>query len=409
MLALSSSLFFYCCICSIAVQPTRQPSSSPTLPSSSYIKIITQNYLGCYGDNSLNNRVLPANLYIWQTGYQKCFQQAQALGYRYVGLEDWNAGDQFGYYVGECWAGNSLSSAEGQGVSTNCAQVTSTDGVVTWGGGDAIALYDLSVGPTLTPTNQPVTFTPSMAAGKPTAKPSTAKPANNPTTSFPSLPTSQPSQCPTRQPSRFSLVPYYANIYSVTNLPIPLYLCRQPTLQPTRQPSSRPTTKTLSQSYLGCFVDFNNYVRVLPKNIYYHQTGYLACFQQAQALGYRYVGLEAWNAGDETGTNAGECWAGNSLTSAESQGVSTNCAQVASTDGNVIWAGGLSIALYDLSLVPSRPSGQPSRQPTSQPTVIQVSCCSFLSFPLSVHSLTVTSLHHHFISSLIHDCYRTSS
>ena len=107
---------------------------------------------------------------------------------------------------------------------------------------------------------------------------------------------------------------------------------------------------TSARAYVGCFND--GFVRVLPTNLYYQQPGYQTCFDQALSLGYRYVGLEAWNIGNQGGTNTGECWGGNSLTTAESQGVASNCAQVITTDGSVIWAGGGAIALYDLSLGP---------------------------------------------------------
>ena len=96
---------------------------------------------------------------------------------------------------------------------------------------------------------------------------------------------------------------------------------------------------------MGCFRDYFNYLRVLPNQLYTSQSGYQACFQLAQEAGYRYVGLEYWN-GPAIGV--GESWGGNSLASAEGQGVATNCAQVQTTDGSVMWGGIGAIALYDL-------------------------------------------------------------
>ena len=61
------------------------------------------------------------------------------------------------------------------------------------------------------------------------------------------------------------------------------------------------------------------------------------------------MGLEAWNIGSQALSNAGECWGGNSLTTAESQGSTTNCALLGTPDGNVMWGGASAIALYDLS------------------------------------------------------------
>ena len=206
-------------------------------------------YVGCFRDaNIYVTRPLPNELYSSQSSSQACFQKAQQLGYQYVGFEFWN-GPASGQ--GECWAGNSLSNAESQGASTNCAQVMSTDGSVMWAGSYAIAVYDLS-------------------------------------------------------------------------------------------------SSYFTGTVIGCFAEDTNGIRALPNYIYANQPGYHACFLQAQLLGYRYVGLMAWNAGWQTGTNDGECWGGNSLSDAESQGVSTNCAQVTSTDGNVLWAGGAAMALYEL-------------------------------------------------------------
>ena len=241
-----------CSSCAIYYPTMYLDSTTGTCVASTSAASVTGNYVGCFLDNKNNIRVLPTSLYSRQLGYQACFQQAQALGYRYVGLEAWNVGSQVGTNAGECWAGNSLTSAESLGITTNCAQVTSTDGSLTWGGGDAIALYDLWI---------------------------------------------------------------------VGN-------------------------------YVGCFVDDINAVRALSTILYYQKSSYQSCFQQARALGHRYVGLESWNVGNQYGTNTGECWAGDSLTSAESQGVSTNCAQVTSTDGSVTWGGGVAIALYDLTVNP---------------------------------------------------------
>ena len=64
-------------------------------------------------------------------------------------------------------------------------------------------------------------------------------------------------------------------------------------------------------------------------------------------LGYRYVAFDAWNAGWQAGAQAGECWGGNNLASAESQGTSINCNLAVTADGNFLWGGGYSMALYD--------------------------------------------------------------
>ena len=106
-----------------------------------------------------------------------------------------------------------------------------------------------------------------------------------------------------------------------------------------------------NQQYVGCYVDYTNGVRALPNFLYSNQAGYQACFDLANAQGYRYVGLEAWNIGSQALSNAGECWAGNSLITAESQGASSNCAQLGTPDGNIMWGGASAMALYDLSSV----------------------------------------------------------
>ena len=626
---------------------TNSPSATPSWK-----------YVGCFSDNINNIRVLPTNIYIYQKGYLFCFQQAQALGYRYVGLEDWNVGYQDGHYVGECWAGNSLSSAESQGVATNCTQIVSTDGIVTWGGARSIALYDLSVGPTLSPTT--IANPTSGPTFKPTYRPSTTKPSYRPTLYPNSVPSSYAqgiiityagggssgygdgmpatsAQLVTpwgialdasgrlyiadytmiRMVNSAGIITTFAgdgifgsngdggpatsaqlynpsgvvvdtigNVYiadqfnhkirmvnsagiittfagtgtfggggdggpaSSAQLYYPagvavdsssgiafiadqynhkirmvnsagilttfagtgilgsngdggpassaqLYhpagvavdsssgiifiadssnriirmvnsagiittfagtatngqlhypaaiavdtsgnvfiadsnsgkirmvdsagilttfagtgitgssgdggpatsaqlntptgvavdisgnvfiaddgnsdirLVFQLSSSTTAKPTNSPST-TSSSNYLGCFSDDINNLRVLPTNLYYYQKSYLACFQQAQALGYRYVGLEDWNVGTQYGYNSGECWAGNSLISAESQGVATNCAQVSSTDGIVTWGGHDSIALYDLSvglITTANPTYGPSTRPSYRPTV----------------------------------------
>lgn len=112
------------------------------------------------------------------------------------------------------------------------------------------------------------------------------------------------------------------------------------------------TTGSIATSftYVGCYMDNTNGIRAMPNLIYSNKPGYQACFDQALMLGYRYVGFDAWNSGWQSGTNAGECWGGNSLTSAESQGTSINCNAVTTTDGNFIWAGGQAMALYDTAI-----------------------------------------------------------
>ena len=103
----------------------------------------------------------------------------------------------------------------------------------------------------------------------------------------------------------------------------------------------------LSFQYIGCYVDNTNAVRAFPTFLSGKTFGYQACFQEAQVLGLRYVGLEWWN-GPSTGT--GTCWGGNSLTSAQSQGTATTCAQVQTSDGSVMYSGsgGHANAVYDI-------------------------------------------------------------
>ena len=146
----------------------------------------------------------------------------------------------------------------------------------------------------------------------------------------------------------------------------------QITAIPTIAPVSQSRRLSIpSNAYLGCYVDATNGVRALPTQLYFNQPGYKACFALAQSQGYRYVGFQAWNQGFQSGANAGECWGGNDLASAEGQGVATNCALERSKDGSIMWGGGglASIALYDLSLIVSSDTLQlPSGQPTSAPT-----------------------------------------
>ena len=118
-------------------------------------------------------------------------------------------------------------------------------------------------------------------------------------------------------------------------------------------------TGTLGTSftYVGCYVDYTNGVRALPNLIYSNQPSYQACFQQAQLLGYQYVGFEAWNAGWQSGTSAGECWGGNNLAYAQSQGVATNCNLVLTADGNFVWAGASAMAVYDNAAISTQFKG----------------------------------------------------
>ena len=100
-------------------------------------------------------------------------------------------------------------------------------------------------------------------------------------------------------------------------------------------------------NYVGCFADGKNNVRSLPTALFDKITGYQACFNQAQALGLRYVGFQWWNGAS---TGVGQCWGGNSLTQAQSQGVATTCIQVTTTDGSIMSSdntGGAN-AVYDI-------------------------------------------------------------
>ena len=121
----------------------------------------------------------------------------------------------------------------------------------------------------------------------------------------------------------------------------------------------------VNQQYVGCYVDSTNGVQALPNLIYSNQAGYQACFNQAKALGYRYVGLESWSTGAQALANAGECWAGNSLITAEAQGAASSCALLGTSDGNVMWGGAFVFALYDLLSVgvTSNPSVVPLYTP----------------------------------------------
>ena len=224
----------------------------------------TFTYTGCFIDNTNTVRVLPNELYDGQSSYLSCFDQAISSGYAYVGFEWWNS--QQG--SGQCWGGNSLTTAESQGTASSCTQITSASSTVMWAGANAIALYSL-------------------------------------------------------------IVP--------------------------------------SALYVGCYVDNTNTVRVLPNQLYSAQSSYKSCFIQAQLKGYAYVGFEWWDGSAQTG----QCWAGNSLTTAESQGTASSCTQVATAGGNAIWAGANAIALYSLSS-PSCPAG--SYSPIAVGSIYSSSC-----------------------------------
>ena len=179
----------------------------------------------------------------------------------------------------------------------------------------------------------------------------------------------------------------YIASWTVSSGCVSAQLITIPTALPTLQTS--PTSRRLSiptNAYLGCYVDETNGARALSTQLYFNQAGYKACFALAQSQGYRYVGFEAWNQGSQSGTNAGECWGGNDLTSAEGQGVASNCALEASKDGNIMWGGGglASFALYDLSMIFNTPTSSPdtvplpSGQPSSAPTSLVPAAFKYL-------------------------------
>jgi hypothetical protein len=132
---------------------------------------------------------------------------------------------------------------------------------------------------------------------------------------------------------------------------------------------------TPDATYLGCYVDCNNIDggcnagnRVMPVFYFDSDASYQKCFQLARQHGYRYAGLEDWQG--NWNVQAGQCFAGNDLQLAQSQGIvdpSTcgwNCCRtVQSSDGQIIWGGFDSVAVYDL-----QPGSQPTSQPTQQPT-----------------------------------------
>ena len=95
-------------------------------------------YVGCFVDSS--SRTLPTGLTSNTASYLDCFQRARSLGFRYVGLQNFNG-------PGQCWGGNSLSGAKSLGIATNCAlretSDGSSDGSVFWAGGNANAVYDI--------------------------------------------------------------------------------------------------------------------------------------------------------------------------------------------------------------------------------------------------------------------------
>ena len=242
------------------------------------------NYVGCFVDNSNSVRTF-STLLFGTTGYQVCFQQARLLGLRYVGFQWWN-GPSTG--VGQCWAGSSLPQAQSQGVATTCSLVQTSDGSIMWSDstGNANAVYDIG-------NSQNVLGVTSMMLGDWTlAMSSTSCTALRKT-----------SNCGVGAPYTFN--------------------------------------------YVGCFVDNKNSIRTLPTQLSSTMTGYQTCFNQAQALGLRYVGFQWWN-GPSSGV--GTCFAGNSLTQAQSQGVATNCIQVTTTDGSIMSSdsAGSANAVYDI-------------------------------------------------------------
>ena len=97
-------------------------------------------YLGCYVDGGASNRALLYELFGSTAGYKACFQLADAQGLRYVGFQWWN-GPSTG--TGQCFGGNSLSSAVGQGTAANCAQVQTSDGSLMYSAGGSNAVYDI--------------------------------------------------------------------------------------------------------------------------------------------------------------------------------------------------------------------------------------------------------------------------
>jgi hypothetical protein len=106
-------------------------------------------FVGCYNDNKQG--VMPVLLYQNQPSYVLCFTGAVQRGYRYVGLESRGSANQ-------CFAANSLGLSKSLGNSSNCEQVQSSDGLITWGVGQTMALYDLGGTASLSsPTRSPST------------------------------------------------------------------------------------------------------------------------------------------------------------------------------------------------------------------------------------------------------------
>ena len=379
-------------------------------------------YMGCFVDQSYTTtgiRALPMFLYTSISSYQACVRYAVLLGYRYVGFQWWN-GPGSGF--GSCFGGNSLTNAENQGTSTNCAFAQTTDGSVMWGGGNTNAVYDLSDGSydfeNIVSTNNFYKNNPigSVIGGWTTGGnyvtdqsggvgiisyqnsigfaspfPNNLQYAcwfQNSISAISSITRTISGvvvgnayyvsfwttcragySCP--PPRSFTAFMDGVTVYSTSPSSNSWVLVRSGTyiaihtsitlmfqlnnlegvatdfemgLDAITLQHANPSPLF---TYVGCFTDFVNQIHTLPTILYTDLTGYQTCFDQAMLLGYRYVGFQWWN-GPAFGV--GYCLAGNSLVSVESQGTSTNCAIVQTTDGSITWGGSGANAVYDLSV-----------------------------------------------------------
>ena len=123
--------------------PTKylSPTSAPAIGATYFT------YLGCYADamdDRGQNRGLPFQLSVDQSGYNECFRLGHSKQLRYVGLKAWNRGWQTGKNAGECWGWNSFDSEKHQGMIKNCQQQSTKDGIIMWGSDHSFALYELS-------------------------------------------------------------------------------------------------------------------------------------------------------------------------------------------------------------------------------------------------------------------------
>ncbi|GAA5918193.1 hypothetical protein JCM6882_005145, partial [Rhodosporidiobolus microsporus] len=125
---------------------TTKPSPAPTGP----VKFTADSnwaYKGCYTDLVNNARSLPNALSAGNWSASACLTAAKAAGYSVAGVT----------YGGECWAGNSLSSAAAKKVDATCDWSCNDARGFTCGGDKLLDVYTSTSAPLPTPaTNQTI-------------------------------------------------------------------------------------------------------------------------------------------------------------------------------------------------------------------------------------------------------------